>query len=123
MTLSASVSMVPSSLSFNNPSTALVTVSNSGGSNVKLVSLTPIVNSDGSKGTAVSSINLQAPNASVVVPATGSVIVPFQIVCWAPQGPNLSSLSPSVYSIGANLITSDGSSFSATPANLTINPL
>lgn len=117
MALSATISMSPSTVPYNAGSVAVVTISNSGGSPVTLLDLRL------SPGhTALVKSNQSQPITPLSIPAGGSAITTVKVVPVAPQVVPASSLQVTSYSIGANLITSDGSSFAATPATLTVSP-
>lgn len=122
MALSAAVVLSNPTIPYNRPSLAQVTISNSGGSPVTLKDLHPLVGA----GTGLNSgVALGAWGPAIqplVIPASGSAIATFPVVPFSPQvaGP---STEPLTYSIGCTLMTSDGSSFTATPATLTITPM
>lgn len=118
MALSAVITLSSPTLSYNAPGLAQVAISNSGDSPVTLKDLRPIIGSN----TGVIQGQWGPPINPLVVPASGSVTETFALVPVSPQvvGP---STQPTTYSVGANLITSDGSSFAATPATLTVSPI
>lgn len=123
MAMSASIALNPSSAPFNKPCTAIVTVSNSGASDVTLSSLQPLVYSSGEDISAYNTgcTSQQPPRLiNVTVPASGSANVTFPFVVFAPHAPGATSLT---YSIGCQIISSDGSSFAPTPATLTSSTL
>src|SRR5271166_5884398 len=99
MSMSATLSLAPSTAPYNAPTTAVVTISNSGGSPVNLVTLQPIINGDSVKDGAASP---QQTLPTLVVPAGGSLITTFSFVPFAPQvvGP---STSPTTYQVGCNI--------------------
>jgi len=132
MALTASISLSQSTIGYNQKSSANVTISNSGGSDVTLSHLSPQILASGSEQYTVnlnsraSGPGLTGFSPPITVPATGSVVVPFSYVVFSPQvaeSGNLSQSVPATYSVGCNLITSDGSSFAPTAATLTISPI
>jgi hypothetical protein len=131
MALSATISLAQTPISFNQQSSANVTISNSGGSAVSVVTLSPqiLASSAPSYETNTSSRSSSLPKGfgqQFSVPASGSVVVPFNFVVFSPQVAMNSQESQSVgttYSISCNIETSDGSAFApASPATLTITP-
>jgi hypothetical protein len=123
MALTATIALAQTPISFNQKSTANVTISNSGGSPVNVVSLAPQVEP---RRQTIVSLLPQGFAPQYVVPAGGSVVVPFDYICLTPQvaeNGNLSQSVPTTYTVGCNIITSDGSSFAPTPATQTITPI
>lgn len=127
MALSATIAVSPSTVLINQNSVATLTISNSGGANVNVTGVSPQVvftgapNYEINGGVAVSNVPLSA-GTNVVVPAGGSLILPFNVVCFSPSTGPIGAGS-GTYNVGAVCQTSDGSVFSPTAATLTVNPL
>lgn len=123
MALTATIALAQTPIAYNQKSSANVTVSNSGGADVTIVTLQPEFVPD--RQFAASDLP-KGFGQTFTVPASGSVVVPFDYVIFSPQvaeNGNLSQSIPATYTVGCNIITSDGSSFSPTPATLTITPI
>lgn len=131
MALSATLSLSQSPIGYNQKSSANVTVSNSGGSPVTVLSLQPQILASGAPSleTNINSSSSSLPQGFGMVfsvPAGGSVVIPFDYNVFSPQvveSGNLDQSVPTTYSIGCNIITSDGSSFAPSPQTVTITPI
>jgi hypothetical protein len=131
MAISASLALAETPIAYNQQSSANVTISNSGGSAVTVVDLQPqiLASSAPSYQTNVNSSSSSLPKGFgqvFSVPASGSVVVPFSYCIFSPQvaeNGNLDQSVPATYSIGCNIITSDGSSTAPSPQTLTITPI
>src|SRR5271166_3339654 len=133
MALSATISLAQNPIGYNQKSNAVVTISNSGGSPVNLTSMKPQILATGAPSYQTdidskhSGPGLSGFAPAQVVPAGGSLVTNFSYVIFSPQvvsNGNLSQSVPTTYSISANIITSDGSSFATSPAQtLTITPI
>lgn len=131
MALSATLSLSQTPISFNQKSTANVTVSNSGGSAVSITSLKIIILATGAPTyeTDINSKSSGLPKGfgqQFSVPAGGSVVIPFDYLIYSPQVVESGNLDQSVgttYSIGCYLMGSDGSLFSPSPQTQTITPI
>lgn len=126
MSLSATLSLSASTLIINQPVTAFVTVSNSGGSVVNINSFTPLVTvTSGAIGTiaacATGVVDL-GPGATIGVPASGSLSFMFNVVFFAPSTGPIGA-GTGTYSISANIVGSDGEVVQPTAATITINPI
>lgn len=131
MALSATISLAQTPISFNQQSIALVTISNSGGSAVTVLTLQPqiLATSAPSYQTNVNSRSSSLPKGfgqQFSVPASGSVTVPFNYLIFSPQVAENGNLDQSIettYTVGCNIETSDGSLFAPTPSTVTITPI
>lgn len=120
--MSASLSIAPSTAVLGQPINGQLTITNSDTINaVSLLtvnvlaygtSATPAT--PGSTACAISQVPL-GPNAITLINASSSLIVPITVTFFDP--------SNGTYSIGANIASSDGSSFAPTPQTVTINQL
>lgn len=122
MAITASIFMSPSTVPYNRPSHASVVMANTGGSDVTIQTLQPLVNTGGGENTGIG-LGAWAPGIKpIVVPAGNSVITTFEVLPFSPQvaGP---STQPTTYSVTCVVTTSDGSVTSPTPATLTVTPI
>lgn len=131
MAITASISLPQSTIGYNQLATALVTVSNSGGSDVTVTELKPQILATGAP-TYQTNINSKAsslpkpPGQVFTSPAGSSVVVPFSFLCYSPQVAeqgNLDQSVPATYAVGCIVQTSDGSLVSPTAATVTITPI
>jgi hypothetical protein len=122
MAVTAVISLPHATVPYNRSSVAVVTISNGGDSAVTLSDLRPVIGANRGINTGINQSNQSQPITPLSIPASGSAITTFTINAFAPQVVPFSSETPTTYSIGANLITSDGQSIAATPATLTISP-
>jgi hypothetical protein len=111
MAMSATMT-VPSNVIAGRPMVAMLTISNTGGSDVTVTSIQALVTTAGpALGTPV--YNFQEPtfppNKSKTVTASGSLIVPMPIVFLAPQTVGPANTVPgSTYLLDALITVSDG---------------
>jgi ice-binding like protein/invasin-like protein len=120
MAMSATIVLNQSVTSINRPSTATLTISNSGAAAVNVLSILPMCTEDmGGVALSFSVIPLET-NSITTVPAGGSLLFSFTIAPFASStGPI--GLYPGSYPITAQISCSDGSLFDATSA--VANPL
>lgn len=122
MAITASIALSPSTVVINQPVNGVVTVSNSGGASVNVLSLTPTAIPTG--GTA--SLNALScgfgdaplsPGFTVAVAASGTLKIPVSYVFYTP------STASTTYTLGASVVTSDGAVTAASTATVTVNAL
>ena len=115
------------------PTTFVLTVSNSGGSNVNVVSAQPTVTTP--QGLPSMAYNLSQPISTVgqglaqvggsqfnvVVPAGGSVSFTFSVCFFGPLVNGGPTQPASVFMVGANVMTSDGSVFTPPVLQVDLN--
>ncbi len=131
MAITATLALSQSPISFNQVSTANVTVSNSGASAVTVTGLytrvAPVGGSAYSTGAESQASGLPAGFApAITVPAGGSTQFSVSYLVFSPQVATSSSAlaAPSTsYTVGCDIYTSDGSVTSPTAQALTITPL
>lgn len=125
MAMTATISLLPTTVLINQPVNATITVSNSGGSAVTVTSIQ--LNSEftgGSiqaNGVAFGVPNL-GPAAATSVAASGSTVFPVSLVFFAPSTGPIGA-GTGTFSVGAVIQSSDGSVFSPTAATVTVNPI
>lgn len=147
MAITASIALGSATVTTLTQVSALLTVSNSGGSAVLVSAVVPTCVVNGSTQVP-GAINMGLPNMgpgqNVTVPAGGNVVLNWSLVPMAPNvgvynanpypsagvgGVAIVPLQPEsqpaqqVYSIGALVYTTDGAVTTATPAVLTVNSL
>lgn len=120
MSLSATISLSANSVSINQVFDATLIISNSGSSAVNITNVTPIgyLTGDASPGDAAVALGVVdlGPGAVIQVGASGTLAKTFSTCFFAPSG-------DTTYSVGANITASDGTTFSPTPATITVNPI
>lgn len=131
MAITATIALDQTPIGYNQKSHATVTVSNSGGSDVTVTSLHPLILATGAP-TYETNINSRASGLpkgfgqQFTSPAGGSVQVPFDYLVFSPQvleQGNLDQSVPLTYTVGCTVGTSDGSLVAPTPATVTITPI
>lgn len=127
MAMSATIALTESTVLINQTVHAVATISNSGGSDVLVISFQPQAQLTGSPipeynaGLAVSSPAIGA-GQNVTVPAGGSLKLACQYIFFSPSTGPIGAGS-NTYDCGALIQTNDGSIFAPTPATVTVNPL
>lgn len=127
MAMTASLTVSPSTVIINQPIACSLTVSNSGGSAVNVLSIQPnaIVHASSPpnavESAALGVVNL-GPGAVVSVPASGSVTYGFSVIFFAPSTGPIGAGS-GTFDIGALVSASDGSNFTPTAQSVTVNPI
>jgi hypothetical protein len=127
MAMTATLAISPSTVIINQPVACSLTVSNSGGSAVNVLSAQGNVIVHGSsppdavESCAIGVINL-GPGAVVTVPASGSVTYGFSVVFFSPSTGPIGAGS-GTFDIGALISASDGSNFVPTAQQVTVNPI
>lgn len=128
MAITATIALSKSTVQINQPLQAVVTISNSGASDVNVQAVTPLIKMTGSSdptpyNTAVAAGQPDlGPGVNVTVPASGSLAVSFPLTAFAPTTGPLGAGSGS-YDVLCEIQTSDGSETRPTAATLTVNPL
>lgn len=127
MAVTASIALASATLTAEQRTTATLTVSNSGGSAVLVTGISPTYTPSGSTSQAVSVALGVVPFGGPFpqsVGAAGTQNFPFDVVPHAPaSGYGLAEPASQTYSVGAIVLTNDGSVTVATPATLTVtNP-
>ena len=127
MALSATIAVTYSSTTIHEPNTAVLTVSNSGGSAVNMAQITPRINftgdsapEDASSYGCTNSVLINPANQ--VVPAGGSTTYSFQFTIHAPST-KVDDSGSGTYDVGAQCYGADGSSFAPTPTTVTVHPV
>ncbi len=127
MALTATIALSQSSVSIHEPTQAILTVSNSGGSAINMAQITPLYkftgNSiilDASSFGSTNSVQINPANQSV--PAGGSTIYTWELVGHAPST-KVDDSGTGTYDISAQCYGADGSSFAPTAATLTVHPV
>lgn len=126
MAMTATIACLPKTAKNNQPVTATLTVSNSGGSTVNVTSVTPLAFETGAVaadkpnaavafGTGTSGIS--GPPIRVPVTASGTAVLVFQVTFFA------ASTNSSTYDVGAVLTSDDGSVFSPTADTVTVTQI
>ena len=121
MAITATIALSKASVMVNQPVSAALTISNSGGSPVQVNSVTPFTRATGSSdpttynsGVALGQA-LAANGQNLTVPASGSLTLPFQVVPFSTTGTG-------TMDVFALVQTSDGANTEPTPATLTVTP-
>jgi hypothetical protein len=126
MALSATIALTESVVNINQPVHGVVTISNSGASNLLLISFVPRARLTGSTGELNIGMAVSAPaigaGQNVTIPAGGTLAISCQYIFFSPST-GTAGLGSNTYSCGANLLGSDGSNFFPTMATVTVNPL
>lgn len=131
MAITATISLSPTTVNVNTPTVATLTVSNSGGSAVNVTSVTPDARLTGGlysvpPGVAFGLVPL-GPGAPVSVAASGSLVLTFPVIFFAPSGSlSLSGgvvVASTTYDVAATIYTSDGAITAPTAATVTVNPI
>lgn len=125
MAITATITAGPTPALINQKINCVVNVANSGGSAVTILAVQPLLKATGSANPpgaacAAGDVDLNSPNN--IVPAGGSVNVPFGAVFFAPSTGPIGAGS-GTYDISCMVQTSDGSNTSPTAAVVTVNPL
>lgn len=126
MAITAAAVLSDSTVNPEQKTTVTVTVTNSGGSSVNVIGVTPTCTPTG--GTAQSvSVALGAPplgpgRTIAVAGSNGTLALAWDVVAHAPQA-GFGSAMPAefVYDVGAVIYTSDGAVTAATVAALTVS--
>ncbi len=117
MAISATLT-VPSNIIANRPSTYMLSVSNSAGSDVTITSVQAVVipsNNPGGKPTIAYNEPTYPPNRTKTVAAAGSLNVPMELVFMLPITPGLGAVMPGgAFLLDAVITVSDGSVCSVT---------
>lgn len=127
MAMTASLAISPSTVIINQPIACSLTISNSGGSAVNVLSVVPTAIVHGSsppdavESCALGVVNL-GPGQVVAVPASGSLTFGFGVVFFGPSTGPIGAGS-GTFDIGANVSSSDGSNFAASGVQVTVNPI
>lgn len=119
MSMTATISVSPSSVYINQPSVATLTISNSGAAAINMLSITPyaFTTSDAAQRPApmaLASLPL-APGSVISVGASGTLVFKFNIIPQASSGSG-------TYSVGAYCQSQDGQLFRPTIATITCLP-
>lgn len=127
MAMTATLVVSPATVIINQAISCSLTVSNSGGAAVNVLSVQPNAIVHGSspvdyvEASALGVVNL-GPGAVVTVPASGSVVYGFSVVFFAPSTGPIGA-GTGTFDIGALVSTSDGSNFTPTAQSVTVNPI
>lgn len=119
MAITAVVTLTRETTQINTPVTASLAISNSGGSDVNLVSVSPQMKKTGSSDGAAnnSMCNFSLPEfgyVPIVVPAGSSKTVAFKVVPFVPGAS---------FDVSADVCTSDGSEIRATADTLAVTAI
>lgn len=130
MAITATIAVNPSTAYINQNIGVTLTISNSGGSNVNVLGVSPLAYFTGTTaadknaaGVALGMPQIGQYGANVVVPASGSLVLNWNVVFFAPSTRPVYSGGGGTYDVGAIVYTSDGSVTSPTAATVTVNPL
>jgi hypothetical protein len=128
MSITASIALTPSTVVRGQVSNAAVTVNNASGSAVTVTLLEPYATASSGATTQSTQVNLGRPAISqgqnITVAGSSSAVFNFGLVATGPNGSSSGyPTSPSTQTvvIGAQVAVSDGSTATATTANLTVN--
>lgn len=125
MAMTATISLSDSTPVTGQPVTAILTISNSGGSPVSMVAVNPYIQPTGlatyTENTAVAlpSVNF-GPNVTKVVTASGTLVITFPVVFHAPSTGYLNEGSDT-FDVGATCYSDDGSVFKPTATTATVS--
>ena len=128
MAMTATIALQHASVQVNQKNSASLAISNSGPSDINVLSITPLVRMTGSSDptTYNSAVALGEPDLGpgvpITVPAGGSLTFAFGVTGFAPTT-NRVDTGSGTYDVLAEVRTSDGSEFRPTPAVLTVHPL
>ena|SRR5271166_5945567 len=129
MSMSATISVLPTSVVQQEPSLASVVISNSGGSPVSVLSclLNAIFTGDSFPKDTPPAAFAAAPlngNFPFTVPAGGSITLNLPVILFLPSARvPPAPTTYSTYDISAVIYTSDGSTFSPSAAQLTVTAI
>jgi len=117
MAMTATIALSTATSYINQVVNCSLTVSNSSGSTVSMTSITPTVKATGDGLGAPAGLGLVplSTGFSTSVAASGSTVFTFSVVLFSP--------SATTYDVGAQCLSSDGSSFAPTATTLTVLPL
>lgn len=127
MALTATIALSQSSVTIHEPTFAVITVSNSGGSAVNMASISPLVKFTGNSQILDAS-SYGAPHELLInpanqsVPAGGSTTFSYELCVHAPST-GVTDTGTGTYDVGAQCYGADGSSFAPTAATLTVHPV
>jgi len=126
MALTATIEVNPSTVLINQQASATLTVSNSGGGAIDLLSVTPTAVFTGTAVPAQASVGLgSVPLSSgfvTSVPAGGDLVLSFSCVFFSPST-GIDGTGSGTYDIGAVILAADGSIFSPSADTVTVDPL
>lgn len=126
MAMTATISLSLSTVLINQPTNAVLIVSNSGSSAVNVIALAPLVYFTGNSAPYATSVAqgewALGPGVNITVPASGSLAYSAPFVFFAPSTGQYGA-GNGTFSVGAVCQTSDGSIFSPTAATVTVNPI
>jgi hypothetical protein len=127
MAITATLALSLSTLSINQPVACSLTVSNSGGSAINVLSIEPLAYVTGSSpqqnmGACALGVVDLGPGAVVSIPASGSLSFGFSAVFFAPSTGPIGA-GTGTFSVSALIATSDGSNTTPTAQTVTVNPL
>ena len=122
MAITATITLNHSSITVNQVSIATVTVSNSGGSAVNVLAITPVctVTATGQPATGSIGVADLGPGTTVAVPAAGSLTFAFGVAFPAPSN-GLLGTTGGTYKVGCLVSSADGSNVAPTAATLTVS--
>jgi hypothetical protein len=129
MTITAAITLTPSTTTRGQVSNAVCTITNNGAGVVTVTLCEPTAVANGGAVTQSVPIALGRPAISQgqnlsIASGGGTLALPFGIAGLAPSGPTSgfpSSQASEVITIGAQCAVSDGSTATAATANLTVN--
>lgn len=126
--MTATIVLSTANSKINQPVSATLTISNSGLTDVTVLSVTPLMRFTGSTdpttyntGVALGQVAL-GPGQNVTVPASGTLKMAFGVDAFAPSTGPMGAGS-GTYDVLAEIRTSDGSTFRPTAATLEVDPL
>lgn len=127
MAITATIAVDNATKVVNQNIAVALTVSNSGGANVNVLSVVPNAITTGQAASippsdAVGQPSIIVGSSSHVVPAGGSLQINWGAVFFAPST-GYAGTGSGTYSLGAIVYSDDGSVVSPTPVVVTVNPI